>query len=334
MKRVGNLIEKIADPENIALAFHKAAKGKWTKSEVLNFSRNLIAKINVLSRALRNGELPQGNYCFFDIYDPKKRTIAVAPFEHRVVHHSIMNVCDVYFDNKQVYHSYACRKGKGSVAAVNYVQENICSSLWYLKLDIRKYFDSIPHEYLKSDLRIIFKDEQLLNLFSEIIEKYTAKEAGRGIPIGNLTSQYFANHYLVKIDRLIKEELKVKYYVRYMDDMLLFNLSKEEAIRFEKIIRDFLLAELTLELKTSQINRIQCGIPFLGYRIYKHTIRLGTVARARFIKRVRFYRESLAKGLIAEQDAAAGMRALLAFAERADICALKKKINLARGSCL
>lgn len=334
MKRVGHLIKEIADPENIALAFYKAAKGKWHKSEVLYFSQNLEKKVKELQVLLLQGKLTQGRYCFFDIYDPKKRTIAVAPFEHRVAHHAIMNICDSYFDNKQIYHSYACRKGKGSAAAVDYVKNNICSSLWYLKLDVRKYFDSIPHEQLKCNLRNVFKDEQLLNLFNEIIDNYHLTSACRGIPIGNLTSQYFANHYLVKIDRLIKEELKVKFYVRYMDDMLLFNLSKEEAIYYEKKIRDFLFSELQLELKIAQVNRIYCGIPFLGYRIYKHTTRLGKVARSRFVKRTRYYQNLLLNELISEEEAANGMRALLAFAERANVDSLKKKINLANGSCL
>ncbi len=334
MKRVGNLIKKIADSENIALAFYKAAKGKWHKSEVMYFSENIEKKVNELQVLLLQGKLTQGRYCFFDIYDPKKRTIAVAPFEHRVAHHAIMNICDSYFDNKQIYHSYACRKGKGSAAAVDYVKNNICSSLWYLKLDVRKYFDSIPHEQLKCNLRNVFKDEQLLNLFNEIIDNYHLTSACRGIPIGNLTSQYFANHYLVKIDRLIKEELKVKFYVRYMDDMLLFNLTKVDALRFEKLIRDCLSSELSLALKISQINRVYGGIPFLGYRMYKHTIKLGNVARSRFLKRSNYYRKALEHNIMTEEDVAVRMRALLAFADRADIHALKKKINLVHGSSL
>lgn len=126
----------------------------------------------------------------------------------------------------------------------------------------------------------------------------------------------------------------MKFYVRYMDDMLLFNLSKEEAIHFEKKIRDFLFSELQLELKIAQVNRIYCGIPFLGYRIYKHTTRLGKIARSRFVKRTRYYQNLLLNELIPEEEAASGMRALLAFAERANVDSLKKKINLVNGSCL
>jgi RNA-directed DNA polymerase len=332
VKRGGNLIKKISDVENIELAFYKAAKSKWHKSEVIHFSNNLERKVIELQSLLIQGKLSQARYCFFDIYDPKKRTIAVAPFEHRVAHHAIMNICDRYFDNKQIYHSYACRKGKGSALAVDYVKKNICSSLWYLKLDVKKYFDSIPHQQLKFNLRSVFKDELLLRLFGEIIDNYHSTTENKGIPIGNLTSQYFANHYLVKLDRLIKEELKVKYYVRYMDDMLLFNLSKAGALRIEKVIKEFIFSELSLTLKISQINRIYLGIPFLGYRIFKQTIKLGRVSKARFVKRSNQIGKALEHHMILDKDAAVRMRALLAFAERADIRALKKKINLVAGS--
>ena len=202
-----------------------------------------------------------------------------------------------------------------------------------MKLDVRQYFNSITHQILLDHLNTIFKDEKLLAVFKFIISNYSNNN-GKGIPIGNLTSQYFANHFLNKVDRFIKENLKVRYYVRYMDDMLLFNLNKEFAKRCEKEIREFLLSQLHLELKISQLNRIYVGIPFLGYRVFKHRMVLGPVARSRFVKKMKLYQQSHFAGVISEKSASEGSRALLAFAERADILCLKKKINFEYGSYL
>ena len=166
-----------------------------------------------------------GDYHYFKIHDPKERLICAASFSERVLHHAVMNVCDPFFNRYQIFDSYACRKSKGTYAALDRARHFNHHFKWYLKLDVRKYFDSIHHGRLKRLLVKQFKDKSLLDLFNGIIDSYHVSDAC-GIPIGNLTSQYFANHYLAVADHFIKEELRIKGYVRYMDDMVLWHNDK------------------------------------------------------------------------------------------------------------
>jgi retron-type reverse transcriptase len=205
MKRTGNLIDKIAEPENIRLAFFKAIKGKRDKKDANNFSGHLHYEIPEIHHELLSGDVHWGTYFRFKIYDPKEREICAASFRERVIHHAIINICEPVFEEYQISDSYACRKGKGLDAAIDRAQGCSEKSPWFLKMDIRKYFDSIDHEILKKTIRRKFKDKTLLNLFDQIIDGYF-KVPGKGVPIGNLTSQYFANHYLALFDHYIKEE--------------------------------------------------------------------------------------------------------------------------------
>ncbi len=166
-----------------------------------------------------------GHYRYFLIQDPKERTICAALFPERVLHHAVMNVTEPYFERKMIFDTYACRRDKGTDKAVERAFDFTRKSFWFLKLDIRKYFDSISHSVLLEILRTVFKDGQLLDLFQQIIETYQ-KTPGKGVPIGNLTSQYFANLYLSGFDHFIKDTLGIKRYVRYMDDMCLWGNNK------------------------------------------------------------------------------------------------------------
>ncbi len=133
-----------------------------------------------------------------------------------------MNLCEPIFERRSIYDSYACRKGKGRLAAIDRAREFCRRNRFFLKMDIRRYFDSVNHEVLRSLLRRMFKDERLLQLFKQIIESYETTP-GTGIPIGNLTSQHFANSYLGSLDRFIKEELRCRHFVRYMDDFVVWS---------------------------------------------------------------------------------------------------------------
>jgi len=193
MKRKGYLIEQIADPENLRMAFWKAQIGKSAKKDVAAFREHLDVNLLKIRNQLLEGSFRFGNYHYFSIYDPKERVICAAEFRERVLHHAIMNICALDFENRQIPYSYACRKGKGTFAALQKASYYQKTYQWYLKLDVRKYFDSIDHEVLFSQLQRIYKDEQLLILFWQIIDSYHARDE-KGMPIGNLTSQYFANH--------------------------------------------------------------------------------------------------------------------------------------------
>jgi RNA-directed DNA polymerase len=281
MKRIGNLVEQIAGYENLCYAFYKAKKGKQQKTEVNDYSKHLHENIKMLQAQILSGKVDVGHYHYFTIYDPKERLICAASFAERVLHHAIMNICHPVFEKHQIYDSYATRLGKGTFKALEraafFNKQYDC----YLKLDIRKYFDSINHDILKSQLCKLFKDKDLLSILFQIIESYKATE-NKGIPIGNLTSQYFANHYLASFDHFVKEILRIKGYVRYMDDMVFFGTKAE--IQEKKIeINTYITEKLDLALKSPITSSTITGLNFLSYRIFKKHIELAGKSKKRFI---------------------------------------------------
>lgn len=181
MKRVGYLIEEIANSENLRFAFLKARRGKQSKKEVLEYTENLDENLLQLQEQLLQNKVQAGGYYYFKIYDPKERLICAAPFGQRVLHHALMNICHAYFDRFQLYHSYASRKGKGTFAAVNAASRNQQKYKWFLKLDIHKFFDSIDHCVLERLIHRMFKDPSLLSAFRRIIRSYET-EVGKGFP--------------------------------------------------------------------------------------------------------------------------------------------------------
>ena len=191
MKRENNLIEKITEPDNLRLAFWKARKAKEGKMEVTEFRKELDKKLLTLQEELLSGNVQVGNYHYFTIFDPKERLICAASFKERVLHHAIMNICHVNFEKFQIFDSYASRLGKGTYAALERAKFFQVKYKWFLKLDVRKYFDTIDHCILKQLLAKRFKDLSLLNVFFNIIDSYETS-TGKGLPIGNLTSHAFA----------------------------------------------------------------------------------------------------------------------------------------------
>ena len=227
MKRSGKLYRRIIEWDNLLCAFYNAARGKRLKPDVVLYEKNLYENLKNLQAHLIEQTVSLGNYRFFKIYDPKERLICAAPFNERVVHHAIINIAGPVFERLQIYDSYACRKEKGTNAALLRALHFTKRYRYFLKLDMKKYFDSIPHSKLAVLLAAKFKDKALLNLFDKLRASYCVTE-GRGLPIGNLTSQYFANFYLGIFDHYAKERMKVKGYVRYMDDVLLFANTMQE----------------------------------------------------------------------------------------------------------
>jgi len=317
MKRAGNLIEKIADPENIRLAFFKALKGKREKKDAKEFSEHLKEEIHSIRKEILSGSIQWGEYYSFKIFDPKERVICAAPFRDRVIHHSIINICDSVFESYLIHDSYACRRGKGLDAAIHRARSFSMHCSWYLKLDVRKYFDSIDHEILKKLLRQRFKDRIILSIFDQIIESYS-KAPGKGVPIGNLTSQYFANHYLSILDHFIKEQLRCRYYIRYMDDFVVWHDSREDLKMIHNRIDEFLKDRLSLVLKPGCLNRSEKGLTFLGYRIFPQAMKLSRRSRDRFRKKMRLYHKKYERGEWTEEDISHRMEPLLSFVRRAD----------------
>ncbi|HMO40055.1 MAG TPA: reverse transcriptase domain-containing protein [Saprospiraceae bacterium] len=327
MKRQGYLIEPIAAMDNLELAYYKARKGKADKASVYAFSKDLRANLHLLQSQILSGEVEVGDYHYFTVYDPKKRQICAAPFAQRVLHHALMNVCHPFFEKAQTGDSYASRIGMGTYVALDQAKENTRRCQWFLKLDARKYFDSIHHGVLRQQLCRMFKDDQLLCIFDQIIDSYCV-ESGRGMPIGNLTSQYFANHYLSAADHYAKEILRIPAYVRYMDDMVLWHNNKEALLEAGRRFKDFVETQLKLELKPFCRNKNTAGLPFLGYLLYPDRTRLAQRSRKRFIEKIKEYGRLLQKGEWSQKEYQRHIEPLTAFTLHADTKVFRQKLLL------
>ena len=257
-----------------------------------------------------------GGYHYFTIYDPKERMICAADFRERVIQHAVANICNETFEKYQIYDSYASRKGKGVDSCLKRTLEFCKKYKWYLKLDIHKFYDSIHHKILLHILNKRFKDNLLLKFFSDLIDTYQVSN-DRGIPIGNLLSQYFANMYLAVLDHEIKERIRVKGYLRYMDDFLCFSNDKYFLIQVQNRIENFVDNILLLCLNKPQLNKCCYGIPFLSYRVYPNGLRLSLKAKRRFKLKIKEANKT------ENPDKAL---ALLAFVNRADSLAFRKKV--------
>jgi RNA-directed DNA polymerase len=324
MKRESKLIGKIAEPENLRLAFWKARKAKDGKLDAECFRSRLDANLLSLRQQLLTGKVNVGNYHYFTIYDPKERLICAASFHERVLHHAIMNICHTNFEKFQIFDSYASRKDKGTYAALDRAKFFQRKYKWYLKLDVRKYFDSINHNILKQQIAKRFKDKLLLMIFNDIINSYQTT-AGKGIPIGNLTSQYFANHYLAVADHFIKEKLNAPAYVRYMDDMVLWSNDKRELLKLGRLFRIFVETELELVLKPNCLNACDKGLPFLGYLLFPKHVLLNQNSKKRYVSKFELYSEKMENKTWTQAEFQKHILPLIAFVKHANTFNLRKK---------
>ena len=324
MRKAKNLYPLIATTENLYDAFRKAARGKRLRPDVVTFSADFDANIRSLQSQLRNMSFSFFNYRFFTITDPKIRLICAAPFPERVLQHAIMNVCGEAFETYLIFDSYACRKNKGNTKALSRAQDFCRKNQWYLKLDIRKYFDSIDHKIAMRLLERRFADNDLLHLFREIICSYN-QESGRGIPVGNLFSQYLANYYLGNFDHWIKEDRKVRHYLRYMDDFILFSTDKDVLKNELRHVTEFLRSRLVLELKHNiQLNKTERGVPFLGHRLFPTHTRLLSEGIKRFSSRHRECEKKYRDGSWPVQKMVQHLDALYAHAGSNDFLAMRR----------
>lgn len=327
MKRANNLLPKIEDIDNLRLAFWKASKGKRHSASVLAYQADLEANLCDLQQQIRSGYVMVGDYRYFLVYEPKEREICASAFREQVLHHALMNVCHAHFDKKLIYDSYASRKNKGTYAALDRAKGYCKKHKWYLKMDVRKFFASIHHDVLKAQLGRLFKEERLLRIFFQLIDSYEASPK-RGLPIGNLTSQYFANHFLSGLDHYIKEELGCKAYVRYMDDMVLWHNEKQKLKETREAITTYLAEELWLEVKPVQLNKVVLGLPFLGYRLFVHHGRLLQKSKQRFIRKIHNAIADWHEQYLDDAYAAARVLPLLAFIGHTDTQGFRKSVLL------
>ncbi len=323
MKRYGYLFDKITSFENFLEAARKAQQGKRFKESTARFNLELEFELLQLQKELREKTYQIGEYKQFYIFDPKKRPISALPYRDRVVQHALCNVIEPIFEKSLIYDTYACRKNKGSHKAVNRFTEYCRKNKYALKCDVKSYFASIDHEKLFEIIKKKIKDSNALWLIKLIIDSTPSP----GIPIGNLASQIFANLYLNGLDHYLKEKIKCKYYIRYMDDLIVFDNDKNRLNEIKEDIRNY-LKSLKLELhdNKSQIYAAANGGKFLGYRVYP-THRLvirQNIKRLRI--RIKKYCEMLKLGLITSKKIICSIRSWLGYAIHADSFDLRRKI--------
>lgn len=288
MKRAGNLFNKITDFDNLRQAESNARKGKLNQPGVKLFDENPDLKLLLLQESMMNNGFRTSMYETFPIYEPKERIISKLPYyPDRIVHHAIMNVLKPYFHTWFTADTYANIEGRGIHPAVKAIysklQCNPSGTFYCLQLDIKKFYPNIPHDILKCKVRRKVKDRDLLLMIDEIID------SADGLPIGNYLSQYLANFYLSDFDHWIKEVIRVKYYFRYADDMIILAANKKELHLILNEVRAYLKERLKLELKSNfQIYPVhKRGIRTLGYVIYHTHILLSKKIKKNFAKAAR-----------------------------------------------
>lgn len=275
MKRHGHLYDQAFTPEALFAAYVDARKNKRSTHSCYQFEKRLGSNLAALHRELADGSYAVLPYNTFKVFEPKPRTIHAPAFRDRVVQHAIYRVIQPIFDASFIDQSFACRPGKGTHAAADYVQhalQQVPRDSYILQLDIRKFYYRIDRAILRSLIERKIKDARLVGLMM----RFALHESPLGVPIGNLLSQLYALIYLNPLDHFIKRELGAKHYARYVDDFVLIGLSRDEALAHRAAIVAFLASRLRLELSKSSIHRVSRGLNFVGYR---------TWATRRFVRR-------------------------------------------------
>ena len=339
-----NLFSRIASLENLYLAARKARKGKRYREQVLKFNFSLEKEIMLLREELLSRTYHPGPYRTFLVTDSKPREISAAPYRDRVIHHAVMNILDPLFDRTFISDCYACRKGKGTHAALRRFRTFLKSHKYVLKCDVQKYFQSINHAILLGKLEHKIKDPEAMRLLKSIIgsQSSNAKYPGsyhpgddlfaplqrpRGLPVGNLTSQFFGNLYLNDFDHWLKEGKQVGPYIRYVDDFCVFGNDKDFLNGLKQEITEYLHhLRLRLHPKQSRIYTLSEGINFLGFRHLEGNIKIKKQNVKRFIVRMKGLQKEFANGKISVLKVQASVQSWIAHASYAKSNRLRRKI--------
>jgi RNA-directed DNA polymerase len=311
LKRVGHLLEQATSFENLWAAARLAKQGCGATPAASRFWFYLEPNLLELQAALRDGTYRPGSYRYFTIRDPKIREIAVAPFRDRVVHHALVRVLTPIYERVFIFDSYATRPGKGTHAAVRRAQTFARRWPYYLKTDIAKYFESVDHASLIALLEHKIKDRAFLDVLARIIRN--TRTPGKGLPIGNLTSQFLANVYLDPCDHVIKEQWGVRGYVRYMDDLVLFGDTAADVQALRQRLAEWLTDRLQLRMHeaVTVIQRSIHGLNFLGWRIFPAFIRMRPANRRRSLRRLKQAQIAWMNGKITEEQMQQKMASLV-----------------------
>lgn len=271
---MNNLYERIIAYDNLQAGYRKAMEGqKKFKKDAVLFTMYDDLNMVRLWQDLKYGRYRMGKYICFKVYEPKERIVYAPRVRDKIVQFAVHNIIKEIYDKTFIKHSYACQDDRGTLAAVNQLQKNLrtCARIyedaWIVKFDVSKYFYSINHSILKKLLRKKITCKKTLWLLDLIIDSSPDRA---GIPLGNITSQDFANIYLNELDQYVKRFLQVRYYVRYMDDAVIIVNSREKAVEIKKKIEEFVAEHLDLQAnpKKTQIFPIKQGVNAYGYKIY------------------------------------------------------------------
>jgi RNA-directed DNA polymerase len=327
MRRQGHLFEGIAGFEGLCAAARRAGRGLTQRPAVAGFLVDLEPEVLALQRELLNGSYRPRPLASFAIADPKPRIIRAAAFRDRVVHHSLCTALELSFERFADLDSYACRPGKGNHAAVTRVQRLGRRHPWYARLDVARFFDSVDHSALMAQLLRRFKDRRALAL-AEVILSAGSCTPGRGLPIGNLTSQHFANFYLGHLDQHARQRLRPAGWVRYMDDVVLFGPDRDALKRQVRAVEAYLGAELRLALRedATAVAPVSAGIPFLGLRVWPLAVRLDGRTARRFRRRMRALERGYRRGDIDECARLRSAAGMIGWTEQADAHGLRRAL--------
>ena len=330
-RTIRNEYDKKLTYENLMKAHIASRKGKGYRNEIILFNLKQEEYILWLYKQLKTGKYQHGGYTEFYITKPKVRRIEKSRYIDRIVHRWIVdNFLNEYFVKTFINTTYACIKNRGMHKACIDVQKAMkhCKNIWQeyyiLKMDIRKYFDSIDKNILYNIVSKKIMDDKLLKVLKQII--YSTK-GEKGQPIGNYTSQTFANIYLNELDQYVKHKLKCKYYFRYMDDSIILVKTKEEAKDIlEKIIK-FLKEELELELNSkTQIFKNKQGVNFCGYKINEYRMKIRDKGKRNIKKKVKKLTQKVKAGEITSKEAKKYLCGHIGYIKYANVKNLKEKL--------
>ena len=346
MKTYKNLYPQIYDFGNLYAAFLAARKGKRDRVAVASFEFDLERNLLQLEAELRDQTYRPGSYTNFTIYEPKRRLVSAAPFRDRVVHHALCQVIEPIWEARFIPTSFACRKGKGTHRALDQCHAWVRQYRYAFQGDIVKYFPSIDHQILRGLLARRIADQQTLWLIDQILDSGAGILADeypmtyfpgddlfvvlrpRGLPIGNLTSQFWANVYLHELDKFVKYQLRCPAYLRYMDDFALFSNDKAQLHTWKAAVCDFSATHLRVVLhpRKSLVFPVKVGVDFCGFRIYPTHRRLRRSSIRRFVQRFRRQREAYRRSEMSLEKMTVSVRSWIAHAAHGDTWHLRQRL--------
>lgn len=333
-KKIKNSFYQNLTFDKMLAAYKRARKHKAYKNEVIKFEFNLENNLTNLINNLKNKTYKLGKYFTFKVYEPKERFIQALPYKDRIVHQWYVeefikpNIVPKFIDT-----SFACLKEKGTHKAVETVQHHMqimkrnCGDFWILKCDIRKFFYSIHPATLFNIMKKYISDPDLLYLTQILIFNGPIDSTTVGIPIGNYTSQFFANIYLNELDQYIKRDLKIKYYTRYMDDFILILKTKNDCIKYKKLIEAFLEKNLKLQLNSkSRYYPYKMGVNFCGYRIFTTHRLLRLSSKKKIKKNIKKWNYQFSNGTLDYHYAMQSLNSWLGHSSHCNSYKLQQKI--------